>query len=154
MLAFASCNPLRVNVGSGLSTKDYQIYFFFDEKNDTTLLVAEVESEDVQWSQEPKLMFRLGDNSLLELNGNYGDVSYTESESYMTSSNIIISDAKYHSKAYFPISDVDARRFQNGVIKMRASLVPAAKDKNWSKDVIGKHLYKAYLKLKTQSDAF
>lgn len=92
---------------------------------------------------QPRILFQMGDNSVLDLEG-----TLTRSERILTSSKVQggVTEMTYlfECEAIFPITHAQMETFRHGVLKVRQCTVPDFQERVWKKDKIGAGLYKLY----------
>lgn len=144
---------VKVMVGTGLSNADYRISFTFDKSHPTTMLVAEVVSEGCTWGDEPRILFKLMNDSIIDLTGVLFTTT-TESSGSVSLYNFSFSSSEHHSIALFPMSDEAIDALSVGIKKMRPNLIPKCKDKEWKTDVLGHKLLQEYCNTPSIDDGF
>jgi len=158
VVLITSCSMAQITIGfgsgSGSSTNNYNLSLYFDQKDSTMLLVADIQSENSKWSQEPKILFKLMNDSIIELTGQI------ISDKIITSCGIILfntvtSFPNQLTTAVFPISRLDILQFQKGIKKMRVGTIPRVGEIEWDTDTLGNKLldeYYHFIKTRDRSD--
>lgn len=144
---------VKVNFGIGLSTEDFTLRMSFNREQETPYLVVVCVSESCQWGDEPRLLIKLMNDSVMDLSGRLFSTN-TASNNGVAIGNIFTSSSEIHSIALFPISEQDISRFSIGIKKIRPNLLPKSKDKEWTTDVLGVKLIKEFVRTPTFKEDF
>lgn len=115
-------------------------------------LIVSIRSDRMKFVAQPVILLKTSDGDTIRLEGTPLDVS---SQSYgIASGNIIIPIQEFNATAQFSITTEQIELLSKGISKVRISLVPMNHERTFSKDKIGKKLYKAFQKTKTVEDNF
>ena len=88
-------------------------------------------------SDNPKLLLRLMDDSVMSLDG-YMLGSTNKSEGAVMIGNTAVAINHYVTEAKFPISKEQVESLSKGIKKLRLNTSPKFHEKEWRKDKIGK----------------
>lgn len=113
-------------------------------ENDSIFLHVIYSDESRNLSDDPKLLLRLMDDTILSFDGkNLG--RHSKSDGGVVIRGFLIESGYVVSEAKFPVSKDQIILFKKGIKKLRLNTSPNYHEKKWRKDKIGKILYKAYL---------
>ncbi|MCR5362756.1 MAG: hypothetical protein K6E73_12235 [Bacteroidales bacterium] len=119
-------------------------------EDDSIFLHVIFKSENKKISDDPKLLIRFMDDTMISLEGK--SLGSTQgSDGAVVISGVIIPDNYSISEAKFPISREQITKFGNGVKKLRLNTSPKFHEREWDKDKIGEKIYKSYLKSSSNS---
>lgn len=128
-----------------LSFGSYNMKINLITENDSIFLYVIYSDEKRTLSDNPKLLLRLMDDTVLSLEGkNLG--SHNKSDGGVVISNIYIASNHTVSEAKFPVSAEQIMQFKKGIKKLRLNTSPKYHEREWRKDKIGKKLFNAYIK--------
>ena len=114
-------------------------------ENDSIFLHVIYSDEKCTLSDDPKLLLRLMDDTVLSLEGkNLG--RHNKSDGGVVISNIYIASDHMVSEAKFLVSKEQMMQFKKGIKKLRLYTSPKYHEREWRKDKIGKKLFNAYMK--------
>lgn len=122
---------------------DYNIKINLSTEKDSTFITLMLTSEKLKMSDNPKLLLRLMDDTVISLDGHLLG-STNKSEGAVMIGNTAVAINYYVTEAKFPITKVQAESFSKGVKKLRLNTSPKYHEKEWKKDKIGKKLYEKY----------
>lgn len=122
---------------------DYNVKINLSTENDSIFLTLMLTSERLKMSDNPKLLLRLMDDSVMSLDG-YMLGSTNKSEGAVMIGNTAVAINHYVTEAKFPISKEQVVSLSKGIKKLRLNTSPKFHEKEWRKDKIGKILYKKY----------
>lgn len=122
---------------------DYNVKINLSTENDSIFLTLMLTSERLKMSDNPKLLLRLIDDSVMSLDG-YMLGSTNKSEGAVMIGNTAVAINHYVTEAKFPISKEQVESLSKGIKKLRLNTLPKFHEKEWRKDKIGKILYKKY----------
>ena len=122
---------------------DYNVKINLSTENDSIFLTLMLTSERLKMSDNPKLLLRLMDDSVMSLDG-YMLGSTNKSEGAVMIGNTAVAINHYVTEAKFPISKEQVESLSKGIKKLRLNTSPKFHEKEWRKDKIGKILYKKY----------
>lgn len=115
-------------------------------------LIVSVRSDRMKFVVEPVVLLKTTDGETIRLEGAPLDIS---SQSIgITSGNLIIPIQEFNATAQFSITPEQIELLNKGISKVRISLVPMNHERTFSKDKIGKKLYKAFQKTKVVEEKF
>lgn len=150
--------PLQVKAQSvsytykALKAEGCSVNYSVAHQDNNFYLVVSVTSDRMRFLSEPSIKFKTFKGEIIELTGiELGNSSQTAG---VLIGNIMVPVTDIVTSAQFRISQSDLEKFQNGISKVRISLAPMNHEREFSKDKIGKKLYKIYLKLANQKDDF
>ncbi len=112
-------------------------------ENDSIFLKLTVISWKYYFSESPKMLIRLMDNSVISLEGFLIASSEKNSGSVIVG-NVAVASNEYVSEAKFHISKNQIELFTKGIKKVRLSTSPKFHEKEWIRDKLGKKLYQQY----------
>lgn len=139
----------QVNYGD-LTFGGYNMKINLTTENDSIFLHTIFSSEERHLSDEPKLLLRLMDDTVISLNGiNLG--RHGVSDGGVVISGVFVSSDHIVSEAKFSVSKDQILQFNKGIKKLRLNTSPKYHEKEWKKDKIGKILYNAYQKSSSNS---
>ena len=122
---------------------DYNVKINLSTENDSIFLTLMLTSERLKMSDNPKLLLRLMDDSVMSLDG-YMLGSTNKSEGAVMIGNTAVAINHYVTEAKYPISKEQVESLSKGIKKLRLNTSPKFHEKEWRKDKIGKILYKKY----------
>ena len=150
--------PLQVKAQSvsytykALKAEGCSVNYSVAKQDNNFYLVVSVTSDRMRFLSEPSIKFKTFKDEVIELTGvELGNSSKTAG---VLIGNIMVPVTDIVTSAQFRISQSDLEKFQDGISKVRISLIPMNHEREFSKDKIGKKLYKIYLKLANQEDDF
>ena len=117
-------------------------------QDDKAYIIVSVKSDEgLCFVNEPTMMIRTGDNEVIKLTGsNMG--SRKENSTGVVIGNIVVSDNGSVGMAQFELTEEQVEKLNSGIIKVRLTTTPFLHEREFSKDKIGKKLYKAFCKQK------
>ena len=143
IIAFSySYGKAQVSYGDNFLV-DYNVKINFSTENDSIFLTLLLTSERLKMSDNPKLLLRLMDDSVMSLDGCMLG-STNKSEGAVMIGNTAVAINHYVTEAKFPISKEQVESLSKGIKKLRLNTSPKFHEKEWRKDKIGKILYKKY----------
>jgi hypothetical protein len=129
---------------------DYNVKINLSTENDSIFLTLVLTSERLKMSDNPKLLLRLMDNSVISLDG-YMLGATNKSEGAVMIGYTAVAINHYVTEAKFPISKNQVDTLSKGVKKLRLNTSPKFHEKEWKKDKIGKVLYNKYIESSSNS---
>lgn len=111
-------------------------------------IVVRVESDRLVFSDNPEMLLRLDDDTVITLKGE--SVNTSEHSGGVIVNNVVIPTTSLNTVALFPIQEETLIQLKNGVSKIRISTIPLKHERTFNKDIIGKTLYKQYLQMKKE----
>lgn len=129
---------------------DYNVKINLSTENDSTFLTVIFTSERLKMSDNPKLLLRLIDDSVISLDGHMLSSS-NKSDGAVMIGYTAVAINHYVTEAKFPITREQAESLSKGVKKLRLNTSPKFHEKEWRKDKIGKILYKKYMESSSNS---
>ena len=131
-----------------LAAEGCSVTYSVARQGTTYYIIAIVESDRLNFMNESTMLVKNFDNEILELKGN---LINTDSESTgVISGNIVIPVTSINSTAQFRIRPEQFDFFQKGVSKIRLSTIPIEHERTFTKDKIGKKLYRFFLEQKNK----
>ena len=122
---------------------DYNVKINVSTENDSIFLTVIMTSASQKMTDEPKLLLRLMDDTIISLDGRLlGSTSKTDG-AYMIGS-VAVASNHFITEAKFPITKEQMEQFAKGVKKLRLNSSPKFHEKSWRRDKIGKKLYDKY----------
>ena len=115
-------------------------------------LIVIVKSDRMKFVSNPVLLLKTANGETIRLEGTSVDVS--TSSTGIVSGNIGIPVQEFNATAQFPIEERHIELLNQGITKVRISLIPMNHERTFNKDKIGKKLYNAFLKTKQSDDSF
>lgn len=120
-------------------------YSALKQDNKSYIIVSVRSDEGLCFVNDPVMMLRTGNNVVIKLTGtNMG--SRQESSSGVFIGNVFISDNNSVGMAQFELTDEQVEMLNTGVFKVRLTTTPFIHEREFTKDKIGKRLYKAFSK--------
>lgn len=127
-----------------LTFGSYNMKINLETENDSIFLHVIYSDESRNLSDDPKLLLRLMDDTVLSFDGkNLG--RHSKSDGGVVIHGFYIESGYVVSEAKFPVPKDQIILFKKGVKKLRLNTSPNYHEKKWRKDRIGKVLYEAYL---------
>ena len=153
LLVTLSCTYSKAQISYGDNFfVDYNVKINLSTENNSIFLTLMLTSEKLKMSDSPKLLLRLMDDSVISLDG-YMLGATNKSDGAVVIGYTAIAINHYVTEAKFPISKEQAESLSKGVKKLRLNTSPNYHEKEWSKDKIGKKLYKKYKECSSNSFA-
>ena len=122
-------------------------YSALKQGNKSYIIVSVRSDEGLCFVNDPVMMLRTGNNEVIKLTGtNMG--SRKESSSGVVIGNVVVSGNNSIGMAQFELTDEQVEMLNTGVIKVRLTTTPFIHEREFTKDKIGKKLYKAFSKQK------
>lgn len=122
-------------------------YSALKQDNKSYIIVSVRSDEGLCFVNDPVMMLRTGSNEVIKLTGtNMG--SRKESSSGVVIGNVVVSGNNSVGMAQFELTDEQVEMLNTGVIKVRLTTTPFIHEREFTKDKIGKKLYKAFSKQK------
>lgn len=122
-------------------------------KQDTTYsIVATVRSDRMNFLNEPIMKIRTFSGRYLELKGTV--IGNGSQSAGIISGNVVIPVTEISSTAQFRITPQQFEFLNEGVAKIRLSMIPMNHERAFKKDKIGKKLYQFYQKEKQKDENF
>lgn len=129
----------------------YVEYSAMRKENKSYIIVSVQSDEGLCFVNDPVMMLRTNDNEVIKLLGiNMG--SRKESSLGFVIGNLLLSDDSSIGMAQFELTEEQVEKLNTGIKKVRLSTTPFIHEREFSKDKIGRKLYKAFCKQK--SDEF
>ncbi len=123
----------------------YVGYSAIKQDSKSYIVVSVKSDEGLCFDTDPIMMIRTGNNEVLKLNGtNMG--SRKENSSGVVIGNIVVADDSSVGMAKFELTEEQVEMLNSGIIKVRLTTVPFIHEREFTKDKIGKKLYKAFCK--------
>lgn len=122
---------------------DYNIKINVSTENDSIYLSLIMTSASQQMTDDPKLLLRLMDDTVISLDGRLIS-STSKSDGAFMIGNIAVASNHFITEAKFPIAREQVESLSKGVKKLRLNTSPKYHEKEWRKDKIGKKLYEKY----------
>lgn len=124
-------------------------YSALKQDNKSYIIVSVRSDEGLCFVNDPVMMLRTGSNEVIKLKGkNMG--SRKESSSGVVIGNVVVSSNNSVGMAQFELTDEQVEMLNTGVIKVRLTTTPFVHEREFTKDKIGKRLYKAFSKQKNE----
>lgn len=124
-------------------------YSALKQDNKSYIIVSVRSDEGLCFVNDPVMMLRTGSNEVIKLTGtNMG--SRKESSSGVVIGNVVVSSNNSVGMAQFELTDEQVEMLNTGVIKVRLTTTPFVHEREFTKDKIGKRLYKAFSKQKNE----
>ena len=124
-------------------------YSALKQDNKSYIIVSVRSDEGLCFVNDPVMMLRTGSNEVIKLTGtNMG--SRKESSSGVVIGNVVVSSNNSVGMAQFELTDELVEMLNTGVIKVRLTTTPFVHEREFTKDKIGKRLYKAFSKQKNE----
>lgn len=122
-------------------------YSALKQDNKSYIIVSVRSDEGLCFVNDPVMMLRTGNNEVIKLTGtNMG--SRKDSSSGVVIGNVVVSGNNSIGMAQFELTDEQVEMLNTGVIKVRLTTTPFIHEREFTKDKIGKKLYKAFSKQK------
>ncbi len=119
---------------------------FYVTRTDTTYFLAvSFSSEKLMITENPTLLFKTTNDTVLEYNGTL--VNNVSQTGLIPAGYIVVPYTSLVSTAMFPVPSADFQLIKTGIKKIRLSTVPIQTEKTFGQDVLGHKLYKFYNKL-------
>lgn len=115
-------------------------------------IVATVRSDRMAFLSNPTMKIKTFTGEYLELKGTV--IGNGSQSAGIISGNIVLPVTEISSTAQFRITPQQFEILNEGVAKIRLSMIPMNHERTFKKDKIGKKLYQFYLKEKSQDDNF
>ncbi len=115
-------------------------------------LIVSVRSDRMKFVSNPVVLLKTANGETIRLEGTPLDVS--TSSAGIVSGNIVIPVQEFKATAQFPIEEEQITLLNQGITKVRISLIPMNHERTFNKDKIGKKLYNAFLNTKQVDDSF
>lgn len=115
-------------------------------------LIVSVRSDRMKYVSNPVILLKTTNGETIKLEGTPLDVS-TKSAG-IVSGNIVIPVQEFNATAQFPITEEQIELLNQGITKVRISLIPMNHERTFKKDKIGKKLYKAFNQTRKIDDNF
>ena len=143
------CSHITVNAQSvGYYGMDFSVI----KEDSSFYIIVKSCSDDMRFVNEPTMKIRTFNDEVLTVKGVSIDSS---SESYgLTFGVLMIPVTEITSLAQFKLTQEQFELLNNGVSKIRLSMIPKNHERTFKKDKIGKKLYKYYLDVKMKEDDF
>ena len=117
------------------------------QDNKSYIIVSVRSDEGLCFVNEPIMVLRTGNNEVLKLTGeNMG--SRKERRSGVVIGNVVVTGNNSVGMAQFELTDEQIEMLNSGIIKVRLTTTPFIHEREFTKDKIGKKLYKAFSKQK------
>ena len=142
LIVFALTTYAQVSYGDNFFV-DYNVKINVSTENDSTFLTLIITSERLKFSDRPKLLLRLMDDSVISLDGIILSAS-NKSEGAVMIGYTAVAISHYITEAKFPITKDQIERFSKGIKKLRLNTSPEYHEKEWRRDRIGKKLFAKY----------
>lgn len=124
-------------------------YSALKQDNKSYIIVSVRSDEGLCFVNDPVMMLRTGSNEVIKLTGtNMG--SRKESSSGVVIGNVVVSSNNSVGMAQFELTDEQVEMLNTGVIKVRLTTTPFVHEREFTKDKIGKRLFKAFSKQKNE----
>lgn len=115
-------------------------------------IIATVRSDRMNFLSKPTMKIRTFNDDVITLNGVLLGSSSTSTG--ILAGNIVIPVAEISSSAQFLITSDELELLNQGVSKIRLSMIPMDHERTFTKDILGKKLYQFYLKIQTKDEGF
>jgi len=124
-------------------------YSALKQDNKSYIIVSVRSDKGLCFVNDPVMMLRTGSNEVIKLTGtNMG--SRKESSSGVVIGNVVVSSNNSVGMAQFELTDEQVEMLNTGVIKVRLTTTPFVHEREFTKDKIGKRLFKAFSKQKNE----
>ncbi len=141
-MVFALTTYAQVSYGDNFFV-DYNVKINVSAENDSTFLTLIITSGRLKFSDRPKLLLRLMDDSVISLDGIILSAS-NKSEGAVMIGYTAVAISHYITEAKFPITKDQIEQFSKGIKKLRLNTSPEYHEKEWCRDRIGKKLFAKY----------
>lgn len=121
-------------------------------KQDTIYTIVAVRSDRMNFLNEPTMKIETFTGKYLELKGTV--IGNGSQSAGIISGNIVIPITEMSSTSQFRITPQQFEILNEGVAKIRLSMIPMNHERTFKKDKIGKKLYQFYLKEKQKDEDF
>jgi len=122
---------------------DYNVKINVSTENESIYLTLIMTSASIKMTDEPKLLLRLMDDTVISLDGRLIGSTSKSDGAYMIGS-IAVASNHFITEAKFPIRPEQMEQFAKGIKKLRLNTSPKFHEKSWRRDKIGKVLYEKY----------
>lgn len=144
LFVFAMPYVVHAQVSYGdLFLVDYNIKINVSTENDSIFLTLIMTSASQKMTDDPKLLLRLMDDTVISLDGRLLGSTSMADGAYMIGS-VAVASNHFITEAKFPITKEQMEQFAKGVKKLRLNSSPKFHEKSWRRDKIGKKLYDKY----------
>lgn len=155
IVALASCGAAK-QVGYNhklLSDEGCTVYLYAAQEQDNTpLIVVTVQSDRLVFSEEPTMLLKTFDGTVIESHGK--NINASSTPYYITSGSVAIPVNTINAMAQFPITDDEIELLKYGISKIRLTTIPIQHEKEFKVDIIGKRLYKLFQKVRSTDSSF
>jgi hypothetical protein len=136
-----------------LAAEGCNVRYSVAKQDSSYYIVVTIRSDRFKFLSESTMLIRTFKDELIKLEGKHID-SGAESAG-IVSGNIVIPVTELNTTAQFSITAEQIDKLNDGVAKIRITAIPMNHERTFSKDKIGKKLYKYLHKLVvTQNDDF
>ena len=146
LILFAFATPFAVHSQASygdLFLVDYNVKINVSTENDSIFLSLIMTSASQKMTDDPKLLLRLMDDTVISLDGRLlGSTSRTDG-AYMIG-NVAVASNHFITEAKFPITKEQMEQFAKGIKKLRLNTSPKFHEKSWRRDKIGRKLFDKY----------
>lgn len=132
LMVFALTTYAQVSYGDNFFV-DYNVKINVSTENDSTFLTLIITSERLKFSDRPKLLLRLMDDSVISLDGIILSAS-NKSEGAVMIGYTAVAISHYITEAKFPITKDQIEQFSKGIKKLRLNTSPEYHEKEWRRD--------------------
>lgn len=143
---FLLLTPLAVQAQASYGDRSFgegNFKYSISTENDSIYLKLIIVSWKFKFSESPKMLIRIMDDSVISLEGYLIGSSEKDSGSVIVG-NVAVASNEYVSEAKFPVSKTQIELFSKGIKKIRLNTSPDFHEKEWIRDKIGKKLYQQY----------
>lgn len=136
-----------------LSDEGCTVYLYAAQEQDNTpLIVVTVQSDKLVFSEEPILLLKTFDGTVIESHGK--NINASSTPYYITSGSVAIPVNTINAMAQFPITDDEVELLKDGISKIRLTTIPIKHEKEFKADIVGKPLYKLFQKVRSTDSSF
>ena len=122
---------------------DYNVKINVSTENDSIFLSLIMTSASQKMTDEPKLLLRLMDDTVISLDGRLLSSTSKSDGAYMIG-YVAVASNHFITEAKFSISKEQMEQFAKGIKKLRLNTSPEFHEKSWRRDKIGRKLYDKY----------
>ncbi|MBO4565453.1 MAG: hypothetical protein J5720_08465 [Bacteroidaceae bacterium] len=135
-----------------LAAEGCTMRYSVSRQNDSYYIIATVKSDRLLFLNEPTIKIRTFNGEVLTFSGKA--IGNGSSSVGVISGNLVLPVSEISSTAQFKVTEEQFEQIKNGVAKIRITMTPMNHERTFTKDKIGKKLYKFYIKQKEQEDSF
>lgn len=135
-----------------LSLSGCTVRFYTLKEQGKYFISVMVHSEIYSYTSMPELKLKTFKGEVITLNGT--SLGSKSNNGGVIVGKQVISSSSTDILAQFPIDESEIDKLNDGISKIRISLIPVPHEKEFKKDKIGKKLYKMFRKLAERDDSF